>query len=38
MSDGKFIDADSSNNLKEKYGTVFILSVEPTVQTSLGIY
>ena len=37
MSDGKFIDADSSNNLKEKYGTVFILSVEPTVQTSLGI-
>jgi ABC-2 type transport system ATP-binding protein len=25
MSDGRFLDIDTSNSLKEKYGTVYIL-------------
>jgi ABC-type multidrug transport system ATPase subunit len=37
MADGRFLDIDSSNALKEKHGTVYILSVEPTVHTTLGI-
>jgi ABC-type multidrug transport system ATPase subunit len=37
MANGKFLDVDNSNSLKEKYGTVFILQVEPTVNTKLSI-
>ncbi len=37
MSEGKFLDVDDANSLKEKHGTVYILSVEPTVHTALGI-
>ena len=37
MADGRFLDIDSSNNLKEKYGTVYILQVEPSVHTVMGI-
>ncbi len=37
MADGRFLDIDTSNSLKEKYGTVYILQVEPSVHTTMGV-
>ncbi len=37
MADGLFLDCDDPKNLKEKHGQVYILQVEPTVATTMGI-
>ena len=37
MDQGRFVDFDEPTGLKEKYGTVFILQVEPMVHTSVAM-
>jgi ABC-type multidrug transport system ATPase subunit len=37
MNEGCFIDFDDPIGLKEKYGTVFILQVEPIVHTAVSM-
>ncbi len=37
MNDGKFLDIDDPIGLKDKYGTVFILQVEPMVHTVVSL-
>jgi len=37
MDQGRFVDFDEPTSLKEKYGTVFILQVEPMVHTSFAM-
>ncbi len=37
MNDGEFIDIDDPIGLKDKYGTVFILQVEPMVHTAVSL-
>jgi ABC-type multidrug transport system ATPase subunit len=37
MANGRFLDIDNANALKEKYGTVFILQVEPAVDTYVAV-
>ena len=37
MADGRFLDTDHPNMLKEKHGIVYILQIEPTVQGSISI-
>lgn len=37
MNDGQFIDIDDPIGLKDKYGNVFILQVEPMVHTAVSL-
>ena len=37
MNSGEFVDIDDPNGLKDKYGTVFILQVEPMVHTAVSL-
>ncbi len=37
MNDGQFIDSDDPIGLKDKYGNVFILQVEPMVHTAVSL-
>jgi hypothetical protein len=37
MVDGKFLDLDDPQRLKEKHGTVYMLQVEPSVSNSTSI-
>ncbi len=36
MNQGRFMELDTSNNLKEKYGTVFILQIQPAVNSKIS--
>ena len=37
MADGEFLDLDHPNQLKEKYGVVYILQVDPSVSTAISL-
>jgi ABC-type multidrug transport system ATPase subunit len=37
MNEGTFLDFDDPVGLKDKYGNVFILQVEPIIHTAIGM-
>ncbi len=37
MADGRFLDVDHPNQLKEKHGVVYILQIEPTITTAINM-
>ena len=37
MHRGKFLELDTPTNLKEKHGTVFILQIEPAMNSTISL-
>jgi len=37
MSEGHFLDLDVPQKLKEKYGTVYMLQIEPAISTDINL-